>query len=107
LFASEIKALLADPAVPRRANLRGVAQFFTFGQLLGEDTLLEGVRLLPAAGLLTYDADDDRLTLDRYWRLEGRPTVRNTAETLDRIEQPSPGPSDAAPPTPMASACPR
>src|SRR5262249_41012447 len=73
LFASEIKALLADPAVSRRNHLRGVAQFFTYGQLLGEDTLLEGVRLLPAAGWLTYDPVDERLTLDRYWRIESAP----------------------------------
>src|SRR5439155_24719304 len=86
LFASEIKALLADPAVSRRTSLRGVAQFFTFGQLLGEDTLLDGVRLLPAAGLLTYEADTGRLTLDRYWRLQSRPAPRGTAETLDRID---------------------
>jgi asparagine synthase (glutamine-hydrolysing) len=86
VFASEIKALLADPAVSRRTSLRGLAQFMTFGQPLGEDTLLEGVRLLPAAGVLTYDAGTGRVTLDRYWRLTGRPAARTTAETLDRID---------------------
>lgn len=86
-FASEIKALLTDDATEQRTNLRGIAQFFTFGQLLGEDTLVEGVRLLPAAGWLTYDADTDRVTLSRYWRLNGRVvTGRSTAETLDRID---------------------
>jgi asparagine synthase (glutamine-hydrolysing) len=69
LWASEIKALLADAAVCRQGHLRGIAQFFTFGQLLGEDTLLKGVRLLPAAGWLIYDLGNDRLKLDRYWRL--------------------------------------
>jgi asparagine synthase (glutamine-hydrolysing) len=86
LFASEIKALFADPAVSRRADLRGVAQFFTFGQLLGDETMVDGVRLLPAAGALVFDADGDRLTLDRYWRLESRPAARPTAESLDRID---------------------
>lgn len=66
LFASEIKALLADPEVSRRPNLRGLAQFFTFGQYLAEDTSLEAVRVLPAAGWLTYDAAEDRLTVERY-----------------------------------------
>src|SRR5439155_2590008 len=33
LFASEIKALLCAGDVPRQMNLRGLAQFFTFGQL--------------------------------------------------------------------------
>jgi len=70
LFASEIKALLVDAELSRRTNPRGIAQFFTFGQLLGEDTLLEEVRLLPAAGVLTYSVDDERVTLDRYWRPE-------------------------------------
>jgi asparagine synthase (glutamine-hydrolysing) len=87
VFGSEIKSLLVDPAVSRRTNLRGVAQFFTFGQLLGEDTLFEGVKLLPAAGVLTYDVDTDRLSLDRYWRLRGQvATGRSKAESLDRID---------------------
>jgi asparagine synthase (glutamine-hydrolysing) len=87
LFASEIKALLASPAVSRRPHLPGIAQFFTYGQLLGEDTFLEAVRLLPAAGCLTYHADDDRLALERYWRLEdqvsGPPSSK--AQALERI----------------------
>ena len=88
LWASEIKALLADAAVCRQGHLRGIAQFFTFGQLLGEDTLLKGVRLLPAAGWLTYELDNDRLKLQRYWRLgetKGNPQ-HTPAETLEHIE---------------------
>jgi asparagine synthase (glutamine-hydrolysing) len=88
LFASEIKALLADADVSRRGHVRGVAQFFTYGQLLGEDTLLEGVRLLPAAGWLTYEAGGGRLTHDRYWRLRAQPAAgRSDAEALDRIDE--------------------
>ncbi|MFO0810224.1 MAG: asparagine synthase-related protein [Gemmataceae bacterium] len=86
-FGSEIKALLTDPAVNRRTDLRGVAQFFTFGQMLGETTLFDGVRLLPAAGWLTYDANTNRVTLDRYWRLRGLAVPgRSKAECLDRID---------------------
>jgi asparagine synthase (glutamine-hydrolysing) len=89
LFASEIKALLADPTVSRKQNLRGIAQFFTYGQLLGEDTLLDGVRLLPAAGCLTYDVRNDRLTVERYWRLETRPApdMQTPAQALERLDQ--------------------
>jgi asparagine synthase (glutamine-hydrolysing) len=86
LFASEIKALLVDADVSRRTHARGVSQFFTYGQLLGEDTLLEGVRLLPAAAWLTYEAGNGRPPLDRYWRLRPQPAAgRTDAETLDRI----------------------
>ncbi len=88
LFASEIKALLVDADVSRRTHVRGVAQFFTYGQLLGEDTLLEGVRLLPAAGWLTYDAAAGRTALERYWRLRAQPaTSRSDTEALDRIDE--------------------
>jgi asparagine synthase (glutamine-hydrolysing) len=86
VFGSEIKALFADSAQTRQPDLRGVAQFFTFGQLLGEDTTVAGVRLLPSAGVLTYDADADRLAVDRYWRLASKPANRPTAETIDRID---------------------
>src|SRR5207248_182913 len=70
----------------RQSHLRGIAQFFTFGQLLGEDTMLEAVRLLPAAGWLTYDLGADTVDVERYWRLEGRGgAARSRAETLDRV----------------------
>jgi asparagine synthase (glutamine-hydrolysing) len=89
VFASEIKALLADPAVSRTVSPRGVAQFFTFGHLLGEDTLLESVKLLPAAGWLTFEPDTGRAGLDRYWRLAsslGGPRL-DGAEAIDRIDE--------------------
>src|SRR5262249_9491776 len=70
LFASELKALLADPDVERRPDRRGVAQFFAFGQLLGEDTLLDGVRHLGGAGWLTFDTRTGNLQQDTYWRLQ-------------------------------------
>lgn len=86
VFASEVKAVLADSAVGRSHNLAGVAQFFTYGQLLGEDTLVEGVRLLPAAGWLTYDVDDDRLAVERYWRLPATPESGSEDDRLERID---------------------
>ena len=87
LFASEIKALLADPDLSRRVNFRGIAQFFTYGQLLGVDTMLEAVRLLPPAGWLTFDARDGRLALDRYWRMAPVPDGGSATEILDRIDE--------------------
>jgi asparagine synthase (glutamine-hydrolysing) len=89
LFASEIKALLTDPNISRRPDLRGVAQFFTYGHLLGQETLLEAVHLLPAAGWLTYDVKEDRLALDRYWKLQTAAGAdgRSEQDVLDRIDQ--------------------
>lgn len=88
LFASEIKSLLAIPHVRKEINKKGLAQFFTFGQFLGEDTLLENIYLLPAAGCLTYEAATDSLRLGRYWQLNFQRLSQSTAKeaTLDRID---------------------
>jgi asparagine synthase (glutamine-hydrolysing) len=89
VFASEIKALLADPGVSREISPWGLAQFFTFGHLFREDTLLDGVRLLPAAGWLTFEPDARHGRLDRYWRLAAEPggPAVDGAEALDRIDE--------------------
>jgi asparagine synthase (glutamine-hydrolysing) len=89
LFASEIKSLLVDQEVSRNIDVRGLAQFFTFGQLLGEDTLLEGVRLLPAAGCLTYEAGADKVSIERYWRLESHAGTNglSSSQILDRLDE--------------------
>ncbi len=88
LLASEIKALLAEPAVSRKLNQRGFAQFFTFGQFLGEETLWESIRLLPAASCLFYDAPTERLTVSTYWRpqVSASEKALTNAQHLDRID---------------------
>ncbi|HZM01064.1 MAG TPA: asparagine synthase (glutamine-hydrolyzing), partial [Planctomycetota bacterium] len=70
LFASEIKALLAHPGVPRRANARVIADYLYRGLAThGAETFFEGVRMLPAGHSATYDLSSRRLTLERYYDL--------------------------------------
>lgn len=66
LFASELKALLVDRSLGRSMNVRGLAQFFTYGYFFNNDTFLENVSVLPAAGWLTFDADTGKITVARY-----------------------------------------
>jgi asparagine synthase (glutamine-hydrolysing) len=88
LFGSEIKVLLTDPDLSRATDPRGLAQFFTFGQFLGETTSFAAISLLPAAGVLTYHVADDRVQLDRYARLgeSWRLSSASRTEDLDRID---------------------
>src|SRR5262249_4065839 len=88
LFGSEIKTLLADPDVSRAIDPRGLAEFFTFGQYLGNTTSFAEVRLLPAAGVLTYHAAEDQVELGRYERLGAtwQSGATSTADALDRID---------------------
>jgi asparagine synthase (glutamine-hydrolysing) len=88
LFGSELKTLLADPDLSHAADPRGLAEFFTFGQYLGDTTSFAAISLLPAAGALTYHATDDRVELSRYARLGENWKLGSggNADALDRIE---------------------
>lgn len=67
LFASAIASLMADASLSRRPNPAGIAQFFTFGQYLRDDTSLADVCLLPSASCVTLDAESGQCELTRYW----------------------------------------
>lgn len=67
IFASEIKAIFADPRVARRIDLAGLNQLFTFWVNLPPRTFFENVRELPPAHSLVLR--DGELRLKRYWRL--------------------------------------
>ena len=51
-FASEVKALLALPAVPRRLCLPALNEYFTFQNIFTDRTLFDGVTLLPAGHVM-------------------------------------------------------
>ncbi|HET7038000.1 MAG TPA: asparagine synthase (glutamine-hydrolyzing) [Thermomicrobiaceae bacterium] len=67
LFASEIKALLADHRVPRRVDVQALDQLFTFWSMLPGRTMFEGIREVPAGHYLVVDAGARSLTVSRYW----------------------------------------
>ena len=88
LFAAEIKSLLADSAVPRDPDPRGISQFFSFGQLFGEDTLLRAVKVLSPAAWVTYRQAEREFQIDRYWQLSDikvDPQLSH-ADFLERID---------------------
>ena len=67
VFASEIKAILADPAVDRRIAPELIDRFLTFLYLPGEDTLLKGIeKLAPGHYLL---AKNGGVEVRQYWDL--------------------------------------
>ena len=67
VFASEIKAILADTTVDRGVAPGIVDRFLTFLYLPGEETLLKGIcKLAPGHYLLCKDG---RLEIRQYWDL--------------------------------------
>ncbi len=64
-FASEVKALFADPAMPRDWNLSVLDTYLSFGYMIGEETLFAGVRrLLPGHALVV---EQGQAKLHPYW----------------------------------------
>lgn len=72
-FASELKALFQDPAVPRREDADAVYRFLLFRvHDDGEQTFFAGVkRLLPGHWMIV--GDDGIRKIERYWNPEVNP----------------------------------
>jgi asparagine synthase (glutamine-hydrolysing) len=67
-FASEIKAILADPSVDRSVAPEFIDRFLTFQYMPGEETLLKGIqKLAPGHFLLVKDG---QALIRQYWDLE-------------------------------------
>jgi asparagine synthase (glutamine-hydrolysing) len=70
VFASEIKALLADPDVPRRLDDIAVGRYLALALVdCDERTFFADVKQLPAAHTLTI-GKDGRTAFRRYWDLD-------------------------------------
>ncbi|MDX2266460.1 MAG: asparagine synthase (glutamine-hydrolyzing), partial [Bryobacter sp.] len=69
VFASEIKALLAHPAVPWRPALSTFSEYLSFGYLDGAHTMFEGIHALPPGHWLKLQRQPGQLSLhlERYW----------------------------------------
>jgi asparagine synthase (glutamine-hydrolysing) len=70
VFATDLKTVLRDPGVEPVLDPRAVADYLSFGFILGDRTLARHVKLLPAASVLTFCWDDWSCKVERYWRLE-------------------------------------
>jgi asparagine synthase (glutamine-hydrolysing) len=66
VFASEIKGLFADPAVPRRLDPAAIPAYLTFGYVPTPRTFFEGIRSLPPGHVLTVEPGGEP-RIERYW----------------------------------------
>jgi asparagine synthase (glutamine-hydrolysing) len=71
LFASDLKALLAEPGLPRHLDPVALHHYLTYGYVPEPGCILEGIAKLPPAHWLLYR--QGKLQLQRYWELEYEP----------------------------------
>jgi len=97
LFASELKALLHVPGVPRTLDRRAVDSFLTYQYVPHPDCILEGFRKLPPGHFAVYE--HGQLQIERYWKPPFAHSVGRISNPSDvdatpdagRIENPSYG----------------
>lgn len=65
VFASEIKAILCHPDVPRRVDYPALDQLFTFFMPVNPRTMFEGISNLPPGRLI--EVCDGRVHVQKYW----------------------------------------
>ena len=85
VFASEVKAILADPTVPREIDMRGLGNFLAFGHAMAPQTMLRGIRKLrPAHYLLVGGGRVDEV---RYWNVGREPAepVRSDDDYAEEV----------------------
>ncbi len=87
LFASEIKAILEHPDVPRQLDLEALDAYLTFSNVPEPMTLFQGIRKLPAAHFMVCGKDGN-VKIERYWSpLDAHPWTENSdsGEAVERV----------------------
>jgi asparagine synthase (glutamine-hydrolysing) len=69
VFASEIKGVLAHPAVPCEPDEHALSAYLTFGYVPSPHTFFAGVKSVPPGHVLTVEPGGEP-RLERYWRLD-------------------------------------
>ncbi|MCD5401370.1 asparagine synthase (glutamine-hydrolyzing), partial [candidate division NPL-UPA2 bacterium] len=78
IFASELKAILQVPDVPREVNLEAVHHYLTYQYVPAPLTMFKGIKKLPPAHFLIWEKGQVRI--ERYWKLSFRPGIIKSEE---------------------------
>jgi asparagine synthase (glutamine-hydrolysing) len=93
VFASEIKALLRHPAVPRQSALhdpQNLALYLGYGYIPAPATPFVGIQMLPPGHTLMVDAASGNLNIKSYWSpppIEGISEKAHYEDYIDRLRE--------------------
>lgn len=76
-FASELKALMADPDLERRLDPISLDLYLTFGYVPNGRCIIRGVNKLPPAHAALFDLHKGHLRVWRYWDLPAPHSLTN------------------------------
>ena len=81
-FASELAALMADPAIRRELDPAALDCYLAYGYVQAPRSIWRAVKKLPPAHTLAWE--DGAARIERYWRLD---YARKTAAPLPQLEE--------------------
>jgi asparagine synthase (glutamine-hydrolysing) len=88
-FASELKALFADPCSPRVLDPDALDYYLAFGYVPGDRCLIRGAQKLPQGHALTFDVRTAAVAVWAYWRLPAAvvPAGMSEQERIEELER--------------------
>lgn len=86
IFASEIKAILAHPAVHRRVNLAALNEYFTFQNVISDQTMFDGIRILRAGHWMRAAVGGGAPTPTQYWDFDFSSQVSDVSHEDAAVE---------------------
>lgn len=81
-FASELKALLADPLLPRQIDPEALDCYLSLGYVPGDRCIFRTYNKLPPAHAMVFDLVSAKTTVWRYWQV---PELADTSQSVDEI----------------------
>lgn len=68
IFASEQKAIIQHPEFKREIDAKILKEYFTFQNILSEEMLLKGIKIVPAGTYITFNVDClESMEQTMYW----------------------------------------
>jgi asparagine synthase (glutamine-hydrolysing) len=83
IFASEAKAILAVPGVPREIDPAALHQYLSLGYVPAPLSIFRGIRKLPVASFMVIEGGEVRVR--RYWDLPAVDDSRTEAQWIDEL----------------------
>lgn len=84
LFASELKALIAHPAVSHEIDPSALSDYFTYGYIPYDKAIFKHVKKLPAGHYLLFQSDE--VKIQKYWDLKYSPREQNETIVIEEIQ---------------------
>lgn len=87
MFGSEIKSFLYHEDFNKEVNVNALKPYLTFQTSVLEETFFKGVYKLLPGHFFTYDLEDKKIDVQKYYQIEFKPTEENLDKLVKEIDE--------------------